>query len=59
MNTQSQPTYSATAYRQKLPQLASNGRIFITDGGLETDLIFQQGIDLPEFASFVLIKDAM
>jgi homocysteine S-methyltransferase len=31
--------------------------MFVTDGGLETDLIFNRGIDLPEFASFVLIDD--
>ena len=30
---------------------------FVTDGGLETDLIFHQGIDLPEFASFPLLED--
>ncbi len=28
---------------------------FITDGGMETSLIFHQGIDLPHFASFVLL----
>lgn len=28
---------------------------FVTDGGIETDLIFNRGIDLPEFASFPLI----
>jgi homocysteine S-methyltransferase len=38
-----------------LPQLS--GGMFVTDGGLETDLIFNHGIDLPEFASFVLIDD--
>jgi S-methylmethionine-dependent homocysteine/selenocysteine methylase len=38
-----------------LPQL--DGDIFITDGGMETTLIFHQGIDLPEFASFVLLDD--
>lgn len=38
-----------------LPQLS--GDVFLTDGGLETDLIFNDGIDLPEFASFVLLKD--
>ncbi len=27
----------------------------VTDGGLETDLIFLRGIDLPEFASFPLL----
>lgn len=29
----------------------------MTDGGLETDLIFNHGIDLPEFAAFDLLKD--
>lgn len=38
-----------------LPQLS--GDMFVTDGGLETDLIFNRGIALPEFASFVLIDD--
>ena len=28
---------------------------FLTDGGLETDLIFRRGIDLPEFAAFPLV----
>src|SRR3954447_8669707 len=32
-------------------------RLFVTDGGLETDLIFNRGIDLPEFAAFVLLDD--
>jgi homocysteine S-methyltransferase len=43
-------------YRDALPQLS--GAIFLTDSGLETDLIFNQGFDLPEFAAFVLIDDA-
>jgi S-methylmethionine-dependent homocysteine/selenocysteine methylase len=30
---------------------------YVSDGGLETDLIFNRGIDLPEFASFPLIED--
>jgi S-methylmethionine-dependent homocysteine/selenocysteine methylase len=38
-----------------LPQL--DGGMFITDGGMETVLIFQQGIELPEFAAFVLLDD--
>ena len=37
-----------------LPQLAE--RIFLTDGGIETDLIFNQGLDLPYFASIVLLE---
>jgi S-methylmethionine-dependent homocysteine/selenocysteine methylase len=40
----------------ELPQLG--GPLFVTDGGIETDLIFNKGIDLPEFASFVLHENA-
>jgi homocysteine S-methyltransferase len=39
-----------------LPQLS--GGLFVTDGGLETDLIFNRGFELPEFAAFVLLDDA-
>ena len=42
-------------YRNKLPQLS--GDLFLTDGGLETTLIFHEGIDLPEFAAFVLLEN--
>jgi S-methylmethionine-dependent homocysteine/selenocysteine methylase len=38
-----------------LPQL--DGRTFITDGGMETTLIFREGLELPDFASFVLLDD--
>jgi homocysteine S-methyltransferase len=31
--------------------------LFLTDGGLETTLIFHEGIALPHFAAFVLLKD--
>lgn len=31
---------------------------FVTDGGLETDLIFHHGVDLPDFAAFPLLDDA-
>ena len=41
------------SYRSGLPQL--EGRLFLTDGGLETSLIFHQGLDLPAFAAFVLL----
>src|SRR5689334_15990335 len=34
------------------------GTDWVTDGGLETDLIFNHGVDLPEFASFPLVEDA-
>ena len=30
---------------------------YVSDGGLETDLIFHRGVDLPEFASFPLVED--
>jgi homocysteine S-methyltransferase len=39
-----------------LPQLA--GRPMVTDGGMETDLIFHHGVDLPLFAAFPLIDTA-
>ncbi len=42
-------------YRTHLPQLGS--RFFLTDGGIETTLIFHEGLDLPEFAAFDLLKD--
>ena len=42
-------------YRARLPQL--DGGLFVTDGGIETTLIFHQGLDLPEFAAFDLLKD--
>jgi pimeloyl-ACP methyl ester carboxylesterase len=41
-------------YRKSLPQL--DGGLFLTDGGLETTLVFHQQIDLPEFATFCLLK---
>jgi S-methylmethionine-dependent homocysteine/selenocysteine methylase len=31
---------------------------WVTDGGLETDLLFNKGIELPEFAAFPLVTDA-
>ncbi|MBM3577545.1 MAG: homocysteine methyltransferase [Alphaproteobacteria bacterium] len=40
-------------YRADLPQLKP--ALFISDGGLETTLIFHEGVDLPHFASFVLL----
>lgn len=43
-------------YRNNLPQ--RGGKLFLTDSGMETSLIFHQGIDLPHFASFDLMKNA-
>jgi S-methylmethionine-dependent homocysteine/selenocysteine methylase len=42
-------------YRSHLPQLG--GDLFLIDGGIETVLIFHQGLDLPLFAAFDLLKD--
>jgi S-methylmethionine-dependent homocysteine/selenocysteine methylase len=39
----------------RLPQL--DGGLFLTDGGIETVLIFHEGLDLPAFAAFDLLKD--
>ena len=43
-------------YRHRLPQL--DGQIFLTDGGLETTLIFHEGWDLPVAEAFVLLDSA-
>ena len=42
-------------YRERLPQL--DGGLFLTDGGIETTLIFHHGLELPLFAAFDLLKD--
>jgi S-methylmethionine-dependent homocysteine/selenocysteine methylase len=42
-------------YRAHLPQL--DGGLFLTDGGIETTLIFHEGLDLPAFAAFDLLGD--
>lgn len=44
----------SSLYRNALPQL--NGGFFVTDGGIETTLIFHQGLELPDFAAFDLLK---
>jgi homocysteine S-methyltransferase len=44
-----------STYRNALPQLI--GGLFLTDGGLETTLIFHDGLELPHFAAFPLLKD--
>lgn len=41
-------------YRDHLPQL--DGKLFLTDGGLETTLVFHENIDLPYFAAFDLLR---
>ena len=44
-----------TTYRAGLPQLGSG--IYLTDAGLETDLIFNKGIEIREFAAHTLLPD--
>lgn len=41
-------------YRNALPQL--NGDLYLTDGGIETTLIFHEGLELPDFAAFHLLS---
>ena len=41
-------------FRKALPQLG--GDLFLTDGGIETTLIFHEGLELPDFAAFDLLK---
>jgi S-methylmethionine-dependent homocysteine/selenocysteine methylase len=40
-------------FRNALPQL--DGRLFLTDGGIETTLVFHDGFELPDFAAFALL----
>ena len=42
-------------HRNNLPQLA--GGLFLTDGGIETTLVFLEGFELPYFAAFHLMAD--
>ena len=43
-----------STYRNHLPQ--TTDKTFITDGGLETTLIFKLGYDLPAFAAFDILR---
>jgi S-methylmethionine-dependent homocysteine/selenocysteine methylase len=46
-------TSAAPRYRDALPQLGD--ALFLTDGGIETTLIFHDGIELPYFAAYDLL----
>ena len=46
----------SSLHRAALPQL--EGDLFLTEGGIETELIFQHGIELPYFAAFHLLDDS-
>lgn len=41
-------------YRNALPQLS--GEFFLTDGGIETTLVFLEGLELPLFSAFYLLR---
>ena len=43
-----------TRYRKALPQLGD--ALFVTDGGIETALIFNEGLELPDFAAFDVFR---
>ena len=43
-------------YRSHLPQLSD--QLFLADGGIETTLIFLEGLSLTDFAAFDLLKTA-
>ncbi len=47
------PTSAAPRHRDALPQL--DRPLFLTDGGIETTLIFHEGLDLPHFAAYDLL----
>jgi homocysteine S-methyltransferase len=44
-------------YRDNLPQLS--GDLYLTDAGVETDLMFNHGIEIREFAAHTLLPDAV
>ncbi len=41
-------------YRSSLPQLTPHP--FLTDGGIETTLLYHEGLELPDFAAFHLLR---
>lgn len=48
-------TSGDSRYRERLPQL--HDRVMLADGGIETSLIYDDGLELPDFASFTLLTD--
>jgi len=50
MNAPEDTPRSRAALRQP------GGRLFLADGGIETELIFRDGVELPDFASFDLLR---
>ncbi len=47
---------TTTSDQHTIPALRD--AVFVTDGGLETTLVFHEGIDLPDFAAFPLLETA-
>jgi S-methylmethionine-dependent homocysteine/selenocysteine methylase len=43
-------------YRHRLPQLRNS--LFLTDGGLQTTLVFHEKVELPHFAAFDLLSSS-
>ena len=41
---------------ERATKLLDDGSLFLTDAGVETALIFRQGIELPAFATFPLLE---
>ncbi len=56
MPKQNQQGERMAKYRDSLPQLG--GALFLTDGGIETTLIFRERQALPDFAAFHLLQTA-
>jgi S-methylmethionine-dependent homocysteine/selenocysteine methylase len=52
--TSQKRVFETAKYRNNLPQLSDE--IFLTDGGLETTLIFHEKVELPLFSSFPLLE---
>lgn len=48
----------AASHRPAKPLPQVHGGWYLTDGGIETFLIFEEGVELPEFAAFVLLETA-
>ncbi len=56
MTTPSASVHAAPKYRHHLPQLGDG--FFLSDGGIETTLIYLDGLELPYFAAFDLLRTA-
>ena len=53
MTTTTQP--QTPSEPQSLPMLEAD--VFLADAGLETSLIFDDGLDIPDFAAFLLLAE--